>query len=682
MIALAACYALVRLGRDAASTSLAIPFFKDMVFNFGWFFVIFGAFVMVGAGNAVNLTDGLDGLAIVPVMIAAASFGMIAYLTGNAVFSDYLQIKYVAGTGELAVLCGAVLGAGLGFLWFNAPPASIFMGDTGSLALGGMLGATAVAVKHEIVLAVIGGLFVLEADLRDRAGGVVQADRQARVPDGAAASSFRAEGLDRAADRDPVLDHLGDAGAGRPLHAEAAVIALIPVTSFAGKTVAVFGLGGSGLASCHALKAGGAEVIAGDDSADNVAKAAQAGFITADLRTVSWANFAALILTPGAPLTHPAPHWSVLMARQAGVEVIGDIELFCRERRRHAPDAPFVAITGTNGKSTTTALIAHLMKVAGYDTQMGGNIGTAILSLEPPRMGRVHVVEMSSYQIDLAPSLDPSVGILLNVSEDHIDRHGTLEHYAAVKARLVAGVQPQGTVDRRRRRRLVPQHRRPPRPGRQARGAHLREEPAARRHLCRARNHRAGLRRRAQRNRKARRHRFAARPAQCAERGLRRRPARWRWASRPMSLQNGLRSFPGLAHRMEQVGRRGNVLFVNDSKGTNADAAAHALSSFGDIFWIAGGKPKLGGITGLTEYFPRIRKAYLIGEAAQEFAGTLGERVPHEISRNARCRRRQRRARRGSLRARRSRGAAVARLRLVRPVPQFRNPRRASSAIW
>lgn len=182
---------------------------------------------------------------------------------------------------------------------------------------------------------------------------------------------------------------------------------MIPVTSFAGKTVAVFGLGGSGLASCHALKAGGAEVIAGDDSADNLAKAAQEGFITADLRSVSWANFSALVLAPGVPLTHPAPHWSVLRAREAGVEVIGDIELFCRERRRHAPNAPFVAITGTNGKSTTTALIAHLTKVAGYDTQMGGNIGTAILSLEPPRMGRVHVVELSSYQIDLTPSLDP-----------------------------------------------------------------------------------------------------------------------------------------------------------------------------------------------------------------------------------------------------------------------------------
>jgi phospho-N-acetylmuramoyl-pentapeptide-transferase len=163
VIAIAACYALVRLGRDQLSSALVIPFFKEVVLNFGWFFVLFGAFVIVGAGNAVNLTDGLDGLAIVPVMIAALSFGLISYLVGNAVFSDYLQINYVAGSGELLVLCGAMFGAGLGFLWFNAPPASIFMGDTGSLALGGMLGAIAVAVKHEIVLAVIGGLFVLEA---------------------------------------------------------------------------------------------------------------------------------------------------------------------------------------------------------------------------------------------------------------------------------------------------------------------------------------------------------------------------------------------------------------------------------------------------------------------------------------------------------------------------------------
>jgi phospho-N-acetylmuramoyl-pentapeptide-transferase len=163
LIAAVACFAIAQLGRAPFSTSLAFPFFKDLIFDLGWFFIIFGAFIIVGAGNAVNLTDGLDGLAIVPVMIAAASFVAIAYLAGNAVFADYLQIHYVPGTGELAVLCGAMIGAGLGFLWFNAPPASIFMGDTGSLALGGLLGTVAVATKHEIALAIIGGLFVLEA---------------------------------------------------------------------------------------------------------------------------------------------------------------------------------------------------------------------------------------------------------------------------------------------------------------------------------------------------------------------------------------------------------------------------------------------------------------------------------------------------------------------------------------
>jgi phospho-N-acetylmuramoyl-pentapeptide-transferase len=163
LIAAAACFAMASLGRPPFATSLTFPLFKELVFNLGWFFIIFGAFIIVGAGNAVNLTDGLDGLAIGPVMIAALSFAFIAYLAGNAVYSDYLQIHFVSGAGELMVLCGAVLGAGLGFLWFNAPPASIFMGDTGSLALGGLLGSVAVATKHEIALAIIGGLFVLEA---------------------------------------------------------------------------------------------------------------------------------------------------------------------------------------------------------------------------------------------------------------------------------------------------------------------------------------------------------------------------------------------------------------------------------------------------------------------------------------------------------------------------------------
>lgn len=163
LIAGAASYAIMNAGDSPFSSSLTFPFFKDWIINLGWFFIPFGAFVMVAAGNAVNLTDGLDGLAIVPIMIAAASFGVIAYLSGNAIFAEYLQIHFVPGTGELSIVLGAVIGAGLGFLWFNAPPAAIFMGDTGSLALGGLIGTVAVATKHEIVMAIIGGLFVVEA---------------------------------------------------------------------------------------------------------------------------------------------------------------------------------------------------------------------------------------------------------------------------------------------------------------------------------------------------------------------------------------------------------------------------------------------------------------------------------------------------------------------------------------
>jgi UDP-N-acetylmuramoylalanine--D-glutamate ligase len=406
---------------------------------------------------------------------------------------------------------------------------------------------------------------------------------------------------------------------------------LIPVTSFAGKTVAVFGLGGSGLACCRALQAGGAEVIACDDSIDKMVEATQAGFITADLRTVTWKNFAALILTPGVPFTHPVPHWTVLAAREAGVEVIGDIELFCRERALHAPSAPFVAITGTNGKSTTTALIAHLMREAGFDTQMGGNIGTAILSLEPPVAGRVYVIEMSSYQIDLTPSLDPSVGILLNVSPDHIDRHGTLEHYAAVKERLVAGVQEQGTaiigvdddwcraaadrVEKAGTRVVRISVEGPLAAGLSIDGTRIVRNAGGTQTIVADIANIGSLR-----------GLHNAQNAACAL------AAGLALGVSADVLQKGLRSFPGLAHRMEQVGRQGATLFVNDSKGTNADATAKALSSFNDIFWIAGGKPKEGGIESLAEFFPRIRKAYLIGEAATEFAATLEGKVPYEIS--------------------------------------------------
>jgi phospho-N-acetylmuramoyl-pentapeptide-transferase len=163
MIAGTACYVISLYFPPALATKVAIPVFKDVLIDLGMFFIVFGMVVIIGAGNAVNLTDGLDGLAIVPVMIAAATFGFIAYLAGNAIFANYLQIHFVPGVGELSVLLGAVIGAGLGFLWFNAPPAQVFMGDTGSLALGGLLGSVAVATKHEIVFAIVGGLFVLEA---------------------------------------------------------------------------------------------------------------------------------------------------------------------------------------------------------------------------------------------------------------------------------------------------------------------------------------------------------------------------------------------------------------------------------------------------------------------------------------------------------------------------------------
>src|ERR1700712_4020455 len=214
---------------------------------------------------------------------------------------------------------------------------------------------------------------------------------------------------------------------------------MIPVTTLKGKKVALFGLGGSGFATARALILGGADVIAWDDNPDSVMKASAEGMRPADLRTIDWNGLSVFVLSPGVPLTHPKPHWSVDLARSAGVDIIGDVELFVRERRAHAPDCPFIAITGTNGKSTTTALIAHILKSSGRDTQLGGNIGTAILTLEPPQAARYYVVECSSYQIDLAPTLNPSAGILLNLTPDPLNRHGTMQHYAGIKERLVAG---------------------------------------------------------------------------------------------------------------------------------------------------------------------------------------------------------------------------------------------------
>ncbi|MEH6691190.1 MAG: UDP-N-acetylmuramoyl-L-alanine--D-glutamate ligase [Pseudorhizobium pelagicum] len=403
---------------------------------------------------------------------------------------------------------------------------------------------------------------------------------------------------------------------------------MIPVTTFAGRKVALFGLGGSGLATAQALVAGGAEVTAWDDNPDSVARASQAGIPTGDLHGLDWSAQAALVLSPGVPLTHPKPHWSVDLARTAGVEIIGDVELFVRERRVHAPDCPFIAITGTNGKSTTTALIAHILKASGRDTQLGGNIGTAILTLDRPKAERYFVVECSSYQIDLAPTLDPTAGILLNLTPDHLDRHGTMQHYAEIKERLVAGsrtaivgvddsfcaliadrIERAGVPVRRISKRSVVAD------GVYAEGSRIFQADGGTsadfvdldgidtlKGSHNAQNAAAAI-------------------AACRAVGV-----------SADDIRAGLRSFPGLKHRMQPVGRRGRVVFVNDSKATNADAAAPALSSYKRIYWIAGGLPKEGGIASLAPLFPHIMKAYLIGEAAPGFAASLGEAVAYEIS--------------------------------------------------
>jgi UDP-N-acetylmuramoylalanine--D-glutamate ligase len=405
---------------------------------------------------------------------------------------------------------------------------------------------------------------------------------------------------------------------------------MIPVTSFAGRHVAVFGLGGSGLASAQALSAGGARVTGFDDNAASLAKAARAGVATGDLRHLDWTKIDALVLAPGVPLTHPAPHWSVGLARANAVEVVGDIELYCRERRRLAPNSPFIAITGTNGKSTTTALIHHLLRSAGRSAELGGNIGTAVLTLSPPRTAHAHVVECSSYQIDLAPSLDPKVGVLINVSEDHLDRHGTLQNYAAVKERLVAGVQADGTavvgvddnwcqaaadrIEHRGKSVVRISVRRPLSDGVYVEAGEIMQAAGG---TARPVAKIGGI--------GSLRGVHNAQNAACAAAAV------LALGLDAAAIQAGLRSFPGLAHRMEQVGRKGAVLFVNDSKATNVDSAAQALACFNDIFWIAGGKPKTGGIVALAPFFPRIRKAYLIGEAAKEFAGTLDGKVPYEV---------------------------------------------------
>ncbi len=409
---------------------------------------------------------------------------------------------------------------------------------------------------------------------------------------------------------------------------------MIPVRGFEGKRVAVFGLGRTGMTAARALKAGGAQVALWDESPAARQAASAERLPVVDLRAADWAEFDALMLSPGVPLTHPAPHWTVEKARAAGVEILGDIELFARtvnaavESRR----PKVVMITGTNGKSTTTALLGHMLTAAGRDARIGGNIGYGVLGLEDMHGGAVYVIEASSYQLDLTSSLKPDVAVLLNITPDHLDRHGGMDGYVAAKRRVllnqgkgdtaVVGVddawcqQICTEITAANRRTIWP--------------------ISAKRAMGRGVYALQGVLYDA----------TGERVTEVADlMQARSLPGRHNWqnaaaayaAARALGISAedaamGLATFPGLAHRMETVARFDGVRFVNDSKATNVDAARQAMSSYPRFYWIAGGRPKDGGIDSLADLFPRVAKAYLVGEAAEGFARTLDGKAPYAIS--------------------------------------------------
>ena len=434
---------------------------------------------------------------------------------------------------------------------------------------------------------------------------------------------------------------------------------MTPVPGFEGQRVAVFGLGRSGITAARALLAGGAEPILWDDGVSGRMQAEAEGFELEDLTTADWSSFAALVLSPGAPLTHPKPHWTVDKANAANVPVIGDIELFARALAATPASLrpAVVAITGTNGKSTTTALIGWVLKQAGLKVAVGGNIGIGVLALPAPTEVQAYVIEVSSYQLDLTTSFAPDVAILTNVSPDHLDRHGGMEGYVAAKTRLFQVMSPDKvaligvdddwgwkTVNALNDRRLrvstittrtppefidptggvpvadlaerLPDHVAAFDAGRfiivDATNGKLVADGVAITDLARARSL------------PGRHNAQNAAFAYAAARAV--------GVSHEAAVE-GLMTFPGLAHRMETVGHLGAVRFVNDSKATNADAARQALMSYPTSFWIAGGRAQDGGIEDLRDLFPRVTKAYLIGEAAADFAATLGD-TPHVIAKD------------------------------------------------
>jgi UDP-N-acetylmuramoylalanine--D-glutamate ligase len=403
---------------------------------------------------------------------------------------------------------------------------------------------------------------------------------------------------------------------------------MFSATTFKNKKIAVFGLARSGISCALAMVAGGAEVFAWDDSEPSVEKARSEGVPIINLHTIDFKRLDSLILSPGVPLTHPVPHWSVVKARQAGVEIIGDTEAFAREVQ--GTGAKIVAITGTNGKSTTTALIGHVLKSSGLDVDVGGNIGLAVFNLRKPEMGRIYVLELSSFQIDLMPGLAPDVGILTNITPDHLDRHGTLENYAAVKGRMFANM-TKGDVA------LIGVDDAFSAPLMRKVGVGAAKQGVSVTHDLRDGFTAAdGVLR------------LKLQGVVLEELDLRQMPAlkgKHNWQNACMAygaaralgisierIEAAMNDFPGLAHRMQQIAVVNGVPYINDSKATNADAAEKALASFENIYWIAGGIAKAGGIEPLQSYFPKIARAYLIGAAAQDFAKILDGKVDYVIA--------------------------------------------------
>ena len=403
---------------------------------------------------------------------------------------------------------------------------------------------------------------------------------------------------------------------------------MFPAKTFAKKRVAVFGLARSGISCATALHLGGAEVFAWDDSEPAVEKAKASGVNITSLHSVDFNSLDALVLSPGVPLTHPEPHWTVVKARQANIEIIGDTEIFARELT--ASGAKLVAITGTNGKSTTTALVGHVLKSAGLAVHVGGNIGLAVFNLPKPEAGSIYVLELSSFQIDLMPSLKPDVGILTNITPDHLDRHGTLENYAKVKGRLfahmTAGCSALVSVDDGSSNAIASQINSPICLQRVSVRQSLEDGICAPNGILEMKQSGNVVESLDLRDFSALRGRHNWQNA-CMAYGVARH-----FGVSVQQTAMAMKDFPGLAHRMQKVAQLGPVSFVNDSKATNADAAEKALSSYDNIHWIAGGISKTGGIDSLAPFFPRIHRAYLIGAAANEFSAALAGKADFVMS--------------------------------------------------